>query len=1200
MGASWVHGRTPWRGRRVAVLDVRGAAMTTDEHWLASFEAHLLRRLLSARALELALVSEVTYLEPPARGDDDVVVAALELSPEVARVSLRLTYGLDLERVLVGACSRCTPMFGPCAHMAVLAVDLASSAALRQALLDGADSGPAIVAAPARRRALRVERAFEGALGDWLGASAAPRAVELSAAPATRSEGPVGRDYGARRAAGDAGAVASLSVFVRPVGDKRLLAPREVVRLGDFSLRDRRVLEHVADRGGARKAAVASGVEASLALEAMRRHGNVYNAAFKAKLAFLPARARPVLRVVADAPGGVERVEAVWSMGDASGDVPFAEATYFPGPFPYVWTRAGALHALEPDVDPQLLARLVAAPTLDVPPGRLRDVGLRLYQAARARGVALPSPETFGLPSLEVPRFVLRVEGEPLAVRATLVAAYTRREIVLAPAPSGPAPELGSAELRELELETRALTHLAAAGLEVTEGEGGELTLEASGEAAVRFFHSTLPALRAAREPSVEIALSARLARVRVGAPVEARVHVVLEGGWLGTRVKLASGELAVELARVQEALVASSGWVVLDDGTLSRISAEVGALAREAYQVLGESGAGLLPPHQLGRIDRWIEANDGRVDAAVQRLRQRLRALAVATEPDLPTGLVATLRPYQKLGLAWLQFLRTLGAGGLLADDMGLGKTVTTLAFLLREREESGARPSLVVCPTSVAGGWVREAARFTPGLRVHLYHGAARGSLTPEVLAEHDVFVTTYALLRRDVEALEKIPFRAVVLDEAQNIKSAESQAARAARRLRADLRLCLTGTPMENRLRELWSLASFANPGILGSVQTFERLYERPISTDPSSAAGEELRALLRPFLLRRTKKEVLPELPPKTEMDRVVTLSREDRRIYDALAHTLRESVRRDIERRGLRASTLSVFTALTRLRQMACDPRLVDPRLSDRMSAKREAFLDLVRELVQTGRRALVFSQFVALLTLWRVDLDAEGIAYEYLDGATVKRDEVVRRFQEGSAPLFLISLKAGGSGLNLTAADTVIHCDPWWNPAVEDQATDRAYRIGQEQAVTVVRLVARGTIEEKIGALKAKKRELTSAIISDEPRALRGITEDDLRLLLGDAVPEGLDGLGEGEEGEAREAAAPTDLLASLSEVLDPDYDALVAEVTWWLTRSGRPIAELARGADVPPAFAARLAAGEPFPCSRAVATRLRERMASR
>jgi hypothetical protein len=292
----------------------------------------------------------------------------------------------------------------------------------------------------------------------------------------------------------------------------------------------------------------------------------------------------------------------------------------------------------------------------------------------------------------------------------------------------------------------------------------------------------------------------------------------------------------------------------------------------------------------------------------------------------------------------------------------------------------------------------------------------------------------------------------------------------------------------------------------------------------------------------------------------------------------------------------------VFTALTRLRQMACDPRLVDPRLvqGTASSAKREAFMDLVRELVAEGRRALVFSQFVELLTLWRQDLDAEKIPYEYLDGRTTKRDAAVSRFQEGTAPLFLISLKAGGAGLNLTAADTVIHCDPWWNPAVEDQATDRAHRIGQDKPITVVRLVAKGTIEEKILALKAKKRELTRAVIGDDARALEGLTTDDVRALLGEDEPDAeaeVDDEGEGEGEDKPAPRAPTDVLATAKSVVDPDFDALVVEVQWWMASAGRFVEDLVTLAELPPAFATRLAAGQPFPCSRAVADRIRARL---
>ncbi|MCL2448419.1 MAG: DEAD/DEAH box helicase, partial [Polyangiaceae bacterium] len=710
----------------------------------------------------------------------------------------------------------------------------------------------------------------------------------------------------------------------------------------------------------------------------------------------------------------------------------------------------------------------------------------------------------------------------------------------------------------------------------------------------------------------IDVRLSERLAGVRVGAPITGRVRVALEGNWLETRVEFSTDELPVELGVIRGALARKKRWVTLNDGTVARISNQIESLSAEAAEVM-DGAQGRLPAHQLGRLDRWIEENDGRVDAAVEGLRGRLRALAVAGEPEHPENLRTTLRPYQHLGLAWLQFLQALGAGGILADDMGLGKTVTTLAFLLRRKQAEGPAPSVVVCPTSVATNWAREAERFTPDLRVLVLHGPARGKLVASI-AKSDLVITTYGLLRRDIDDLAAIRFRCAILDEAQNIKNESSATARAARRLDASMRLALSGTPVENRLGELWSLASFANPGMLGTVRDFETRYERPITTDRDSPLAERLRSIVRPFLLRRTKNEVLPELPPKTEVDRFVTLTRGEKRLYDALAHTLRAGVAKDIKEREKRGGgggvSVSVFAALMRLRQMACDPRLVDARFErgERgFGAKRAAFLEVVRELVAEGRRALVFSQFVELLTLWRRDLETESIAYEYLDGSTTHRDRVITRFHEGSAPLFLISLKAGGAGLNLTAADTVIHCDPWWNPAVEDQATDRAHRIGQDKPVTVVRLVARGTIEEKILSLKAKKRELTQAVIGDDARALQGLTEDDVRLLLGDADDVGFD---EDDASAASDAApgsdpppgsappsprpTPTDWLATVDRVVDPaSFDALVSEVQFWLASTGRLQTDLAALADLPVEFANRLAEGEPFPCSRAVATRI-------
>jgi SNF2 family DNA or RNA helicase len=502
------------------------------------------------------------------------------------------------------------------------------------------------------------------------------------------------------------------------------------------------------------------------------------------------------------------------------------------------------------------------------------------------------------------------------------------------------------------------------------------------------------------------------------------------------------------------------------------------------------------------------MATHGGEVDPRLADLRARLRAMAVSATPRLPANLTATLRPYQAQGLAWLQFVRDLGAGGVLADDMGLGKTITTLAFLAEAKERDGAAPSLVVCPTSVCGNWMNEAQRFTPGLRTLLFHGSAREAKLARA-GDYDLLVTTYGVLRRAEERLAAIKLRAAILDEAQNIKNADAATTHAAKALDAQVRLALTGTPVENRLRELWSLLDFANPGMLGSATRFEERFERPIAADPRCEATSLLRAIVRPFVLRRSKEQVLTELPPKTEIDRACVLTPAQKKLYDALAHTLRADVKKSIAANGLAASRFSVLTAILRLRQMACDPRLVDWTQHDSVGAKRAQFLTLVRELVAEGRRALVFSQFVELFRLWRRDLDAEGIDYEYLDGQTRKRDMVVARFQDGDAPLFLLSLKAGGAGLNLTAADTVIHCDPWWNPAVEDQATDRAHRLGQERPVTVVRLVAQGTIEEKIGALKQKKRELAEAVIGgDGYGALAGLTKDDIDLLLGDVEGE--------------------------------------------------------------------------------------------
>ena len=1146
---------------------------------------------MDRRTLDLALTSRLRYVGAPYLDRvAGAVHAELGDAEEAApgegsrfEVALRLAEG---DAPLSGTCSRCESAKRPCPHVALLAVDLACSRELREAVLAGLGTGALAAQAPGARPTLDAELRFEGALAGWLAPAAEAMRIEMAASPVA-ADPHVGRAYGDRR---DRTHLPMLALTVRRAGEKRLLDARKILPVLQFAPRDRRVLEHAQDRGSGKKAVYAVGTDASLAIEAMRVHRGVFAEGYTGLLRFKASSVRPSITHRAPSHPDLSSLHALsslWIPDAPEPAIPFADALFFPGPSPFVWTRAGAIYPVAPGVDLDFAAELARAPELLVPAGKLRDAGARLLRAARGRGIVLPPRGTFGLAPPETPRIVLRLAGDPLNVTGELLAVYGAREVSLFPDDG-----VGSEDGRDLDHEARARAHVQAVGIVTPAAEDAAVDdsqVRASGAGAIAFWQTGLPALRAAKDPSLSVELSERLVGVRVGSPLVGRVHLTLEGHWLAAKLEFRSGDLAVEMEAIKRALARSERWVSLSDGTLARISSRALALAREASEVM-EGDQGLLPAHQLGRLDRWVEDNDGRVDAAVEGLRGRLRALAVAAEPAMPRGLSATLRPYQRRGLAWLQFLESLGAGGILADDMGLGKTITTLAFLLGQKETLGPAPSLVVCPTSVATNWVREAERFTPGLRVALYHGPSPArAATP--LAESDLVVTTYALLRRDLEVLSGMRFRCVVLDEAQNIKNKDSVTTRAAARLDASMRLALTGTPVENRLHELWSLASFANPGMLGTSNAFETRFETPLAADPASPAAGELRAVIRPFLLRRTKTEVLAELPPKTEIDLVVTLGNADRRLYDSLAHSLRRSLKKISKKRpGL--PWIGVFTALTRLRQMACDPRLVDPRLAPGggVSAKREAFLELVRELVAEGRRALVFSQFVQLLTLWRKDLDDARIAYEYLDGSTTSRELVVQRFQNGTAPLFLISLKAGGAGLNLTAADTVIHCDPWWNPAVEDQATDRAYRIGQAKPVTVVRLLARGTIEEKMSSLKANKRELANAILGGDAGTLAGLTEEDVRLLLGDP--------GEPEEdtGE-KDPRAPTDVLATESAILDPDYAALVVEVEWWLASAGKVPSELASLADLPLPFAARLSLGEPFPCSRAVAERIRARL---
>ncbi|WP_422777447.1 SNF2-related protein [Pseudomonas mediterranea] len=486
-----------------------------------------------------------------------------------------------------------------------------------------------------------------------------------------------------------------------------------------------------------------------------------------------------------------------------------------------------------------------------------------------------------------------------------------------------------------------------------------------------------------------------------------------------------------------------------------------------------------------------------------IRGLAQRLRDIKDYTA-TVPEGLNATLRPYQLEGLSWMQSLRQLEVGGILADDMGLGKTLQTLAHILSEKNAGRLdRPCMVVMPTSLIPNWLDEAAHFTPQLKVLALYGAGRKKHF-ERLADYDLVLTTYALLPKDVERLKTQPLHVLILDEAQYIKNPTSKAAQAARELDARQRLCLSGTPLENHLGELWSLFHFLLPGWLGDVKSFNRDYRVPIEKRGSDIRLQHLNGRVKPFLLRRTKEQVATELPPKTEIVHWVELSDAQRDVYETMRLAMDKKVRDEITRKGVARSQIIILEALLKLRQVCCDLRLISdaaPPARGSTSGKLDSLMEMLGELFEEGRRVLLFSQFTSMLALIEDELKKRGVDYAILTGQTRDRRTPVKEFQSGKRQIFLISLKAGGVGLNLTEADTVIHYDPWWNPATENQATDRAYRIGQEKPVFVYKLIARGTVEEKIQLLQKEKSDLAAGVLDGRVAGDWKLQSDDIEAL---------------------------------------------------------------------------------------------------
>ncbi|NNE17732.1 MAG: DEAD/DEAH box helicase, partial [Myxococcales bacterium] len=543
-----------------------------------------------------------------------------------------------------------------------------------------------------------------------------------------------------------------------------------------------------------------------------------------------------------------------------------------------------------------------------------------------------------------------------------------------------------------------------------------------------------------------------------------------------------------------------------LEDGTYAPVDPEkVGDVLTRMAEIYATAGMrDKLPLSQAGRVQDLLKmVQNAKVSASAETLFSKIEDIDEIPSVPKPRTLKADLRPYQKDGFSWLVFLHELNSGGILADDMGLGKTIQTIALLLWAKSKYKRKLNLVVAPTSVVPNWDREIRKFAPGLKTVVWQGPNRSQRAPD-LEKADVMITSYALLRRDEELLQALDLRYVILDEAQHIKNPMSQTARSAKKLSSERRLALTGTPIENRLSELWSIFDFVSPGLLGQLKTFEERIARPIDRGDMETA-QRLRATIKPFVMRRLKSDVAADLPDKIEQEMIVPLAEEQAKLYKQVLGQVRKSILSEVEKKGVSKAQIQILAALTRLRQVACDPRLMklpDTDFDADDSGKLGALREIVDEAVSGGHRVLVFSQFVQMLNHIRTALDTDGVQYEYLDGSTKDRLEKVDRLNEDtSVPVFLISLKAGGTGLNLTGADTVVHFDPWWNPAVEDQATDRAHRIGQTKNVNVYKLIAAGTVEEKILELSAKKRDLVSNVLSTEGSPLKGLTKADVENL---------------------------------------------------------------------------------------------------
>jgi superfamily II DNA or RNA helicase len=700
------------------------------------------------------------------------------------------------------------------------------------------------------------------------------------------------------------------------------------------------------------------------------------------------------------------------------------------------------------------------------------SLGIRTVDAPLTKVLRLARPDMNGAGS--------QIQGSPVFEYGTVsVAAMQSKTARLD-------PSSGDLLVRRVNEERDAIEELRAVGFEDVRNDPGQMRLHQS---------KLHPAVITLNHRGWRVEADGALFRTR--AKIDIRVSSGID--WFELDGAVDFDGKTVAFPRVLQAMSRGDKSITLDDGSIGILPEEW----LERYGVIAKLGAksnGVLKfgKAQVGLLDAMLATMpEATVDDVFDSARRQLQEFSGVQSAEAPEGFVGELRPYQKDGLGWLGFLQKFGFGGCLADDMGLGKTIQVLALLESERARQ-CGPSLVVAPRSLVFNWIEEAKRFTPQLRVLDQSGAAR-SRTIEGWKDFDLVLTTYGTLRRDVQQYQDIEFNYAILDEAQAIKNASTDSAKAARLIRAKHRLALSGTPVENHIGELWSIFEYLNPGMLGSSGAFKSLIGR--ETAPESR--KILAHALRPFILRRTKSQVARDLPAKTEQTIYCDLDGPQRKLYDELRDYYRAHLLKQVDDVGLNKSKMMVLESLLRLRQTACHPALVDEKHSKIESAKINTLLEQLDDVLQEGHKALVFSQFTSFLSLVKKRLDEKKVVYEYLDGQTRDRQSRVKRFQsDEECKLFLISLKAGGTGLNLTAADYVFLLDPWWNPAVEAQAIDRTHRIGQVRKVFAYRIIARGTVEERVLELQKTKRDLADAIVNADNSLISSLKREDLELLL--------------------------------------------------------------------------------------------------